>query len=724
MIQRRLLLEWCAIALLALAIACGLALAGATSRVDNALYDGLVRFRAAAPSERILIVAIDDTSIAALGRWPWGRDVHAHGIERLATSRPAAIAYDVLFTERAPSPREDALLAAAMRQAPVALPLLIEAPGSNGSDFDLVPPVEPERGAAAALGHVALPHDTDGGARTALLAVEQADREWPHLAEQTFRLVAGAPSPAYQRAKSRGDFRVRVPYAPPGSFRTVAFKDVLSGSVPAEFLRGRIVLVGATAGGLGDRHFIAGAGSLPGVEVQANLLNTLLADRFVRVPPLAWQLLFSALPSLVLLLLFLRLRPSRALLASFAIFAATVAFPVLLLVLAGIWIPPVSALLALLIIYPLWGWRRLHAIHRAISEELTRFANESGVPLKTAPAGLDPAGRSALALSTSIARLRDLNQFVSDTIEGVADPLIVTSMAGEVLLANGRAQAILGDILDPAIIARMVGQVEQEDLVLDDGRTFSPRATPLTSSRGEQRGWILLLANITAIRIAERDREEALEFLSHDMRAPQAAIITLLESDAGVRVPSELASKLAGHARRTLRLADDFVQLARLRSTRFEPEETDLCDSLAEALDAVWPFATRKAVRFASTGSDRPHCVMGERHALTRALLNLLDNAVKFSPSGTTVHCAIEEVADGTDHWCRLTIRDAGPGVLAANRSRLFRRFGPVENGSGATPGVGLGLNYAWLVAERHGGTLSYAPGQTGGACFTLSLPI
>jgi signal transduction histidine kinase len=391
--------------------------------------------------------------------------------------------------------------------------------------------------------------------------------------------------------------------------------------------------------------------------------------------------------------------------------------------LAGIWIPPVSALLALLIIYPLWGWRRLHAIHRAISDELTRFASESGIPLRTAPAGLDPAGRSALALSTSIARLRDLNQFVSDTIEGVADPLIVTSMAGEVLLANRRAQSILGEV-EPKIIAHMVGQAQQEDLILDDGRAFSPRATPLTSARGEQRGWILLLADITAIRLAERDREEALEFLSHDMRSPQAAIITLLESDGGAMIPKEMTNKLAEHARRTLRLADDFVQLARLRSTRFEPEETDLCDSVAEARDAVWPFASRKAIRIASTGLDEPHWVLGERHALTRAVLNLLDNAVKFSPNGTMVHCALEEVADQEGRWCKLSIRDSGPGISAEDRSRLFRRFGPVKNGSGATPGVGLGLNYARVVAERHGGTLNYAPAPSGGAYFILSLPI
>lgn len=724
MIQRRLLFEWCAIALLALAVSCGLAVAGATSRLDNAIYDGLVPLRAAAPSPRILIVAIDDTSIAAIGRWPWGRDVHARAIERIAAARPAAIAYDVIFTENGRSAREDALLAAAMRRSSVALPLLIDAPGANGDAFDVVPPIPPLRATAAALGHVALPHEPDGSARAALLAIEQPGRLWPHLAEQIFRRSTGAASPAFRRAAERGDFRVLIPYAPPGSFRTVAFKDVLSGEVPEEFLRGHIILVGATAGGLGDRHFVAGAGSLPGVEVQANLLNALLADRFVQVAPLGWRLLFAALPSLTLLLLFLRLRPSRALLASLAIFGITAALPALLLILAGIWVPPVSALLALLIVYPLWGWRRLHAIHRAMSDELFRFASESGVPLTTARAGLDPAGHSALALSTSIARLRDIKQFVSDTIEGVSDPLIVTTLSGEMLLANRRAQSLIDGGLDPSTIAGLLQEPAQEDLILPDGRSFSPRTTPLTGALREQRGWIVLLVEISAIRAAERDREEAIEFLSHDMRSPQAAIISLLESEIGRSVPADLAARLAGHAWRTLRLADDFVQLARLRGTDFDPEETDLRDSLAEAGDAVWPHAARKRVRVVAPEIGESCCIMGERHALTRALLNLLDNAVKFSPVDAEVRCRVEETVDQGRRWYALSIEDRGPGIPPERLTRLFGRFGAVDNGGpGTIAGAGLGLSYARAVAERHGGFLLYSPAKSGGARFTLRLP-
>jgi len=718
----RLLLEWAAIAVLALVVSCGLVLGGGVSRLDSAMYDGLIRFRAAPPSDRILIVAIDDASVAALGHWPWARDVHARALARMAAARPAAIAYDVLFTEPAPHPAEDATLAEAMRRLPVTLPILLEAPGTAGREFDVTLPISPEREAAAALGHVALPHDPDGSARAALLALDIDGHPLPHLTEAAYRLANHTPSPAFQRAAALGDYRVFVPYAAPGTFRTVPFKDVLDGSVPRGFLENRLILVGATAAGLGDRHFVAGAGTLPGVEVQANLLNALLADHFVSLAPLPWRLLFAALPSIVLLLLFLRLSPSRALLAALGMFVVTATLPVALLLLGGIWIPPVSALLALALIYPLWGWRRLSAIHRAMSDELTRFGAEGAIA-PSPPAGLDPAGSSALALSGSIARLRDLKQFVADTIEGVADPLIVTSLSGEVLLANQPAQLLLDGPLDLAEVTRLVGEPLAQELTLSDGRSFSPRKTALTGARAEQRGWILLLADITAIRSAERDREDALEFLSHDMRSPQAAIVALVEGEPGKDIPESLARRLAGHARRTLRLADDFVQFARLESAAFKPEEIDVADCLAEASDAVWPLANAKGVRVVVTADEEPHYVLGEHHALTRALLNLLDNAVKFSPEGAEVHCILEEVPEEGANWQRIEIRDAGPGVGIEQVPQLFQRFGPTSKDTRKGISAGLGLAYARTVAERHNGALVYRTAPQGGACFTLVLP-
>jgi CHASE2 domain-containing sensor protein/signal transduction histidine kinase len=716
---RRLLVEWCAVALLVLGLTLGLTLIGATSRADDAIYDQIAHLRAPPASERILLVTIDDASVAALGHWPWPRTVHAKAIQAISAARPAAIAYDVLFTEAARAPEEDAALAAALSDAKkVTLPVLFVAPGANGRPFDTVLPVPPIARAAAALGHVALPQEADGKARAALLEVNDGSRAWPHLAEQTFRLAYGRPSAAWQRSVRRGDMSVLVPYRAAGAYRTVSFSDVLAGRLPPAFIRDRIVLVGATAGGLGDRHDVAGAGTLAGIEVQANLLTAMLADRFVREAPLPLRLAIGALPALILLLLFWRLRPSAALVASLVMFGLVATVPVLLVAMTGLWIPPATGLVGVLFVYPLWGWRRLHTIDKAVARELSQLSDDLGGWVAPTIDRLDHPGRNAVALSGSITALRDLKRLVADTVEGVADPLIVTTMEGDVLVTNRHAEALLSQ--NAGVRDALYSMPGANDLISADGRHFSHRRTPLTDADGARRGWIHLLAEITGIRAVERDREQALEFLSHDMRSPQASILTLLEgSETGVG--ADAADKIAYHARRTLNLAENFVQLARLRETPFDPEETDLHDCLAEASDALWPLASKKSVWIVAPPAN-PCYVAGERHALTRALLNLLDNAVRFSPPRTKIRCGIDAVETAGTSLFELWIEDQGPGISEQRLTDLTSRFGPLA-ATGPGLSVGLGLAYVRTVAERHGGSVRYEAASPRGSRFIFTIP-
>ncbi|HEY0316066.1 MAG TPA: CHASE2 domain-containing protein, partial [Sphingomonas sp.] len=447
MIRRRLLIEWCAITLMMVAVVVGLSIARGTERIDNAFYDLLIGFRAPPPSDRILLVTIDDQSIAALGRWPWPRDIHVRMLRRLAAARPAAIAYDIFFTEPG-QPQGDADLAAAARGAgSVLLPVLFEVPGRDGRTIDVTPPVAPIADAAAGLGQVALLPDDDGTARSAMLAFPVDGRTWPHLMELTYRLAVHRPSPAFRHAARAGDTAVSIPFQPvTGAFRSVSFASVLAGEVPAAFLRDHVVLVGATAAGLGDRYRVPlrDGGTMPGIEIQANLLNALLADRLVHPLAEPVRLAASLLPSLLLLIGFWWLPPNRAFAASGGLIVAALVVPAAMLALGGLWLPPTPMLIGLLMVYPLWGWRRLQATDRAIGEELALFARE---PMPVPPSAplrprLDPIGGQTERLRASIAWMRDLRSLVVDTIEGVRDPLLVTGLDHQVLLANRPAHAL------------------------------------------------------------------------------------------------------------------------------------------------------------------------------------------------------------------------------------------------------------------------------------------
>ena len=115
--ERRIFLEWLAVALLATA---GVALAVATDlfrRADNLLYDQLIRFESEPASDEIIVVAIDNDSVARIGGFPWPRDVHARLLDRLEAARPRAILYDVLFVD--PSPADQALAEAVSSTRPI-----------------------------------------------------------------------------------------------------------------------------------------------------------------------------------------------------------------------------------------------------------------------------------------------------------------------------------------------------------------------------------------------------------------------------------------------------------------------------------------------------------------------------------------------------------------------------------------------------------------------------
>ena len=713
----RLLFEWFAVTAVALAIVAMLLVSRATERVDNVLYDLLVGYAAPSVSDRILLITIDDTSVAEIGRWPWSRSIHAQLLEQLAAARPAAVAYDVLFTERASEDQDQRLSKAIDSLGNVALPVLFETPGRDGRPVDAIPPVEPIASAARAIGEVALVPDSEGVARSVPLAFAAGEHEWPHLMEAIYRIANGHASPIYERLAARGEIFTTIPFQPrSGGFQTISFASVLAGEVPPAFMEDRILLIGVTATGLGDRFRVpTRTGTLiSGVELQANLLNSLLADRTITLPGRTIRLVAAMVPALTLLLSFWWLRPSQALKASVAMIGIVLIIPPILLLFLDSWLPPTPALAGLFVAYPLWGWRRLQAVDRAIGDELSAFsAEETPIPMTTpARAYLDPIGGQTARLRAAISHMRDLRRLVSDTIDGVNDPILVTDLDDHVILANTAAQALFGKAAEDSLSARLLEQlggeevrfgIEASEIRLDGDRVYAPRRFPLRNHVGDQRGWIVHLVDISAIRMAQREREEALEFLSHDMRSPQSAIITLLERHRQSITNRALAERIKALARRTLRLSDDFVQMARFSVASFDPEDVNLADVLTEAADELWPLASRRKVRISIDGTEEACFMHGERDALSRALINLLDNAVKFSPEGATVHCSIRSAESGK---IECIVEDEGPGIPIERREDLFARFGARHEGAGSRVSAGLGLAYVGAAVRRHRGTI------------------
>jgi signal transduction histidine kinase len=233
-------------------------------------------------------------------------------------------------------------------------------------------------------------------------------------------------------------------------------------------------------------------------------------------------------------------------------------------------------------------------------------------------------------------------------------------------------------------------------------------------------------------RRMQRQRDRWLAFLSHDLRAPQSNILSLLElRQEGVDGMDDerFYGSLRLQVERTLRLAEGFVDLLRAESDRLNLQHCSPSELAVEAVDRCWPQARMRQVRIEqrSAGEDEG-LLLADPELITRALVNLLNNAVRHCAAGGQVTLCVAHDT-GCGQWL-CTVRDEGEGLDEARLAQLLQsldshtwlrsREAPVP---GRAHGLGLGLLVARTVVSRHGGELSAwsAPGQ--GCTFVIALP-
>jgi CHASE2 domain-containing sensor protein/two-component sensor histidine kinase len=788
-IGRRFLIEWAGTACAGIAIVLLGALWHLMSGLDHLLYDHYLRARTQAVSQDIVLVEIDNASIDALGRWPWPRSAHAELVNRLADAGAAAVVYDVLFTE--PS-ADDAQFSRSLARVPSFLPILLGA-ADNAGRRAVVEPVAPLAHAAAGVGHINLEVDRDGIVRSVALFEGDAASRWPQLMVPVWRAIRdGRVKLADHAAAAIHDADDPLRAAPPGSearflipfgtgadtYRKVSFIDVLDGKVPPEVLRGRVVLVGVTASGLYDRFATPMSGELgplPGVYIHANVLDALMSGTEIQPVAPAWVVAVSLVPLALLLAGFLALSPWRALLVLAGLVAASLGGSAALLYGARLWLSPVPAVAALFVVYPLWSWRRLEMTMAYLRKELRRLADEPYLlPEAEAPAARGEFGGDALAqqmalMAQAAQRLQDMRRFVWDSLDSVPEPLLVADLRGVVLIANhaareyfarlGAGQAegrrmcdAFGDVefvkpvdgdddagadarahwpapLDPTREGFAVLMASGIEVRSRDGRDYLLRYANCTNAQGQAVGWIAGLVDVTSLHAAERQREDALRLLSHDMRSPQASIVTLVETERARgtldSAPArEVMARIERYARRSLQLADDFVQLARAQSQTYALEPTSLAELAIDASDEVWPQARAKRIRIDTVCEDNGQgWVSADRSLLARVLVNLLNNAVKYSPTDTRIVCTIR-MANAGEPRVLCAIRDEGYGIAAEDQERLFKPFHRFHTAQRPeVSGAGLGMAFVWTVVTRHGGDVSVESEVGSGTTVTLALP-
>lgn len=733
-----------------------------TWHLDQAVYDAAQSTWLRAPAQDIVIVAIDDASLQAIGRWPWKRAVHAQALKQIQQAGPKSVMLDLLLSEADADPQQDSLLAQAMRESGKVVLPVSHALDGTGQGHELRPLPMFQEGTT--LAHADAAMDVDGTVRWAYLwAGSQANR-YPHPALAMLQVAgewpADIPRQAAQDSPSTSaywhrDQAMAIPFlGAPGRIAHVSYAAVLRGEVSPETFRQRHVLIGVTALGLGETFQTPvsqlGEG-MAGVEVIAQLLDALRQGQRITVLPASTSAMLSALLVLGLLWYFRHAAPRLALIASASLAAGAVLASWGLMA-WGIWWPPFGLALGAMLSYPVWSWRRLEATARDLEAELQAMANEPDVRSALPPSGertsADFMQQRTDAISRAGAQLRQARQLLAHTLATLPDAVFVVDAQHVVTQANQQACAMAGFSHPSALIGRRLGEVLSPmtpteaptwDMLLDKARQGAQAlSTEAVHPRGKQylvamvaaddatpdSGAIVCATDVTALQEAELQRAELLGFIAHDIRSPQASLISLVDLHriGGHMSQEETLKHVEAMARHTLELCEELLQVMRAETRAISPAQGDLIKLAQDCLNDMQLQARTKDITLSANwppGRELP--LSFDEYLVHRALINLLSNAIKFSPKGGQVSVTVTREHD----WHVIAVRDQGPGIPESELGRLFKRYERVEQGrpSKLAAGIGLGLVFIDTVARRHGGQVKVINKPGEGACFELWLP-
>ena len=316
-------------------------------------------------------------------------------------------------------------------------------------------------------------------------------------------------------------------------------------------------------------------------------------------------------------------------------------------------------------------------------------------------------------------------------VEALPVAVVVLDATDEAVLANQAAIA-LGLLADNGLPVtelralvretRRAGLPRDADILLRGVHSdVRARLAPLADGQVA-----LLVEDVTEARRVEAVRRDFVANVSHELKTPVGAMQLLAEALQGASsdpaAVRRFADRVHHEAGRLGRLVQELLDLSRLQGAEPMPDArpVSLDAVLAEAVDRTRTAAASRGIAVVRGGA-RGLSVLGSETQLVTALVNLIDNAVAYSPDRTRVALAVRR--DGK--WAELSVTDQGIGIGEKDLERVFERFYRADPArSRATGGTGLGLAIVKHVASNHGGEVGVWSVEGSGSTFTLKLPV
>ncbi|HEV2129021.1 MAG TPA: ATP-binding protein [Thermomicrobiales bacterium] len=347
------------------------------------------------------------------------------------------------------------------------------------------------------------------------------------------------------------------------------------------------------------------------------------------------------------------------------------------------------------------------------------------------------------ALRTSLADLDRARTRLEAVLAGLNDGVVLTDINGQVLRLNRAAERLLGinqdqaagrpfiqiardHELDAQLRAALRGEPTRR-VAVEHGlqRRILQMTATTVSGKAEQLG-LVVLRDITELRRLEGVRRDFVANVSHELRTPLTSIRALVETLQGGAVDDqelkqEFLERIIREVDRLTALVEDLMDLARLEAGRtpLNPEPAPATEVLHAAGERLREQVARAQLRLEYDLSESLPEVLVDRRRIEQVVLNLVHNAIKFTPAGGNITIAGRTQGD----MVVVEVRDTGVGIPKEEQERLFERFYKSDKAR-RTEGSGLGLAIAKHIVETHGGDIAVESEVGEGAIFRFTLPV
>ncbi len=347
----------------------------------------------------------------------------------------------------------------------------------------------------------------------------------------------------------------------------------------------------------------------------------------------------------------------------------------------------------------------------------------------------DSVSDMAEELAKTVAALARERDRFGTVLEGMSDAVIAVDKKQRISLANPAAKALLklpshsmhqplATVMAPELEG-LAKQGEQGAAAAEfsyGDRQLQAQATPLASAKGS----VIVMHDVSEMRRLETIRKDFVANVSHELRTPVSIIRANAETllDGGLEDPDRCRGFVDAIHRHSVRLANliaDLLDLSRIESGRYKLNFRNLncLDVATRGVEVVEGKSEGRTIEISMSDAE-PLIVRADSKALDQVLMNLLDNAIKYSDNDRPVHLTVSADGDGV----RFEVTDSGPGIEAEQRERIFERFYRVDPGrSREMGGTGLGLAIVKHLTESMDGSVGVQANEPSGSTFWFTLP-